>query len=46
MNIEQEIKNELMVLFKYRCHYPIIFNVNDESKYAEFLEEMKRVLAL
>lgn len=44
MNIEQEIKNELMVLFKYRCHYPIIFNVNDESKYAEFLEEMKEYL--
>ncbi len=44
MDVEQETKNELMVLFKYRCHYPIAFNMNDENKYAEFLEEMKEYL--
>ncbi len=32
MNIGQETKKELLMLFKYRCcHYPIVFNVNDEK---------------
>ena len=44
MNIGQETKKELLTLFKYRCHYPIVFNVNDENKYVEFLEEMKEYL--
>ncbi len=44
MNIGQETKKELLMLFKYRCHYPIVFNVNDENKYVEFLEEMKEYL--
>lgn len=44
LNLDQENKDELLLLFKHQCHYPIELNISDQNKYLEFLEEMKEYL--